>query len=72
MSPASPAEICSGGESSSIVECIAEAFDLGATLQLRHLARGTSFTSRTLLRLLHNGGPERLSLHAAATGVSGA
>ena len=57
---------------SSTVECIAEALDLAATLQLRHLTRGTSLTSRTLLRLLHNGGPERLSLLAAATGVSGA
>lgn len=55
--------------SSSIVERIAGAFDLAATLQLRRLARGTSLTSRTLLRLLHKGGPERLSL-LAATGVS--
>jgi len=55
---------------SSTVECIAEALDLAATLQLRHLARGTSLTSRTLLRLLHKGGPERLSLLAVATGVS--
>lgn len=44
-----------------IVECITQAFDLAATLQLRHLARGTSLTSRTLLAVLDRDGPAQLS-----------
>jgi hypothetical protein len=47
------------------VEFITQAFDLAATLQLRHLARGTSLTSRTLLAVLDSDGPERLSELAA-------
>jgi DNA-binding MarR family transcriptional regulator len=54
----------------STVDCIAEAFDLAATLQLRYLARGTSLTSRTLLALLDKNGPARLSELSATIGVS--
>jgi DNA-binding MarR family transcriptional regulator len=53
-----------------IRECIAEALDLGATLCVRYLARGTSLTSRAVLATLHDDGPERLTALAAAAGVS--
>jgi DNA-binding MarR family transcriptional regulator len=53
-----------------IRESIAEALDLGASLLARHLARGTSLTSRAVLATLDEDGPVRLTVLAAATGVS--
>jgi DNA-binding MarR family transcriptional regulator len=49
---------------------IAEALDGGAALLARYIARGTSLTSRTVLRTLQEDGPTRLTELAAATGVS--
>jgi DNA-binding MarR family transcriptional regulator len=51
-------------------EGIAETLDLGAALLVRHLARGTNLTSRTLLATLDADGPGRLTVLATATGVS--
>ena len=55
---------------SEIRESVAEALEVGATLLVRYLARGTSLTSRTVLATLDEDGPERLTTLAAATGVS--
>ena len=49
---------------------VAEAFDLAATLHVRHLARGTSLTLKNLLAALDQNGPERLSTLATATMVT--
>jgi DNA-binding MarR family transcriptional regulator len=51
-------------------EGISAALDRGAALLVRYLARGTSLTSRTVLRTLTEDGPTRLTELAAATGVS--
>jgi DNA-binding MarR family transcriptional regulator len=51
-------------------ESIAEALEAGAALLARHLARGTSLTSRAVLATLDENGPERLTALAAASGVS--
>jgi DNA-binding MarR family transcriptional regulator len=51
-------------------EGIAEALTLGATLLVRHVARGTNLTSRTVLATLDAEGPVRLTALAAAIGVS--
>ena len=53
-----------------IREGIAVALDRGASLLVRHLARGASITSRTVLATLAEDGPTRLTALAAATGVS--
>jgi DNA-binding MarR family transcriptional regulator len=49
---------------------VAEAFDLAATLHVRHLARGTSLTLKSLLAALDQNGPERLSTLATVTMVT--
>jgi DNA-binding MarR family transcriptional regulator len=51
-------------------EGIAEALDVGASLLVRHLARGTSLTSRAVLAALDEEGPARLTALASATGAS--
>src|SRR5947209_10506423 len=58
------------GERTEFRADIAEALDGGAALLARFLARGTSLTSRTVLRTLQEDGPTRLTELAAATGVS--
>src|ERR1700761_2311988 len=55
---------------SDIVEGIAEALRVGATLGVRHLARGTSLTSRNVLAALAAEGPSRLTALATATGIA--
>lgn len=59
-----------GVRGSETREGIAEALEVGAALLARHLARGTSLTSRAVLATLDEDGPERLTALAAATGVS--
>ena len=49
---------------------IAEALRVGASLMMRHLARGTSLTSRNVLAALAAEGPSRLTALAAATGIA--
>jgi DNA-binding MarR family transcriptional regulator len=49
---------------------IAEALHQGAMLLVRHLARGTSLAPRTVLATLEEDGPTRLTVLAAANGVS--
>ena len=53
-----------------IREGIAVALHLAASLLVRHLARGTSLTTRTVLGTLADDGPTRLTELASATGVS--
>jgi DNA-binding MarR family transcriptional regulator len=55
---------------SDIAVGIAEALRVGATLGVRHLARGTSLTSRNVLSALAAEGPARLTVLAAATGIA--
>src|ERR1700739_4875203 len=49
---------------------IAEGLYRGGMLLVRHLARGTSLTHRTVLATLEEDGPTRLTALAAANGVS--
>jgi DNA-binding MarR family transcriptional regulator len=49
---------------------IAEALRVGTTVMIRHLARGTSLTSRNVLSALAAEGPSRLTALAAATGIA--
>jgi DNA-binding MarR family transcriptional regulator len=49
---------------------IAEALRVGATLTVRHLARGASVTSRNVLAALAAAGPARLTALATATGIA--
>jgi DNA-binding MarR family transcriptional regulator len=49
---------------------IAEALRVGTTLMVRHLARGTSLTSRNVLAALAAEGPSRLTALATATGIA--
>jgi DNA-binding MarR family transcriptional regulator len=49
---------------------IAEALRVGSTLMVRHLARGTSLTSRNVLAALAGEGPSRLTTLATATGIA--
>ena len=49
---------------------LAEALRVGTTLMVRHLARGTSLTSRNVLAALAAEGPSRLTALAAATGIA--
>jgi DNA-binding MarR family transcriptional regulator len=49
---------------------IAEALRVGTTLMVRHLARGTSLTSRNVLSALAEGGPSRLTALATTTGIA--
>jgi len=51
-------------------EGIAEALALGASLLARHLARGTSLTTRAVLARLDEDGPAWLTVLAAAAGTS--
>src|SRR6266481_9829773 len=55
---------------SDIAVGIAEALRVGASLMVRHLARGTSLTSRNVLAALAAEGPSRLTTLAAATGIA--
>jgi DNA-binding MarR family transcriptional regulator len=55
---------------SDIAVGIAEALRVGATLGVRHLARGTSLTSRNVLQALAAEGPARLTALATATGIA--
>jgi DNA-binding MarR family transcriptional regulator len=55
---------------SDITVGITEALTVGATLMVRHLARGTSLTSRTVLATLAAEGPCRLTALATATGIA--
>ena len=49
---------------------IAEALRVGASVMVRHLARGTSLTSRNVLAALATEGPSRLTALATATGIA--
>ena len=55
---------------SDIAVGIAEALRVGATLGVRHLARGTSLTSRNVLAALAAEGPSRLTALATVTGIA--
>ena len=55
---------------SDIAEGIAEALRVGATLMLRHLARGTRPTSINVLAALAAEGPSRLTALATAIGIA--
>src|SRR6201993_5517791 len=55
---------------SDIAGGIAEALRVGASVMIRHLARGTSLTSRNVLAALATEGPSRLTALAAATGIA--
>src|SRR5271163_369479 len=55
---------------SDIAVGIAEALKVGATLMVRHLARGTSLTSINVLAALAAEGPSRLTALATATGIA--
>jgi DNA-binding MarR family transcriptional regulator len=55
---------------SKIRDDIAESLARGGSLVVRHLARGTSLTYRTVLATLVEDGPTRLTALAAATGVT--
>ena len=56
--------------SSDIAGGIAEALRVGASVMIRHLARGTSLTSRNVLAALAVEGPCRLTALATATGIA--
>ena len=56
--------------SSDIAGGIAEALRVGASVMIRHLARGTSLTSRNVLAALAVEGPSRLTALATATGIA--
>ena len=56
--------------SSDIAEGIAESLRVGASVMIRHLARGTSLTSRNVLAALAVEGPSRLTALATATGIA--
>ena len=56
--------------SSDIAGGIAEALRVGASVMIRHLARGTSLTSRNVLAALAAEGPSRLTALATATGIA--
>jgi DNA-binding MarR family transcriptional regulator len=49
---------------------IAEALRAGASLMVRHVARGTSLTSRNVLAALDEDGPSRLTALATASGIA--
>src|SRR6201993_4209122 len=49
---------------------IAEALRVGSSVMIRHLARGSSLTSRNVLAALATEGPSRLTALAAATGIA--
>ena len=49
---------------------IAEALRVGASLMMRHLAQGTSLTSRNVLAALAVEGPSRLTALATVTGIA--
>jgi DNA-binding MarR family transcriptional regulator len=51
-------------------ELIAETLERGASLLVRHLARGTSLTWRAVLATLACDGPTRLTTLASSSGVS--
>ena len=53
-----------------IREGIGDTLSLGASLLIRHVARGASLTSRTVLATLEADGPTRLTALAVATGAS--
>jgi DNA-binding MarR family transcriptional regulator len=55
---------------SDIAVGIAEALRVGTTVMVRHLARGTSLTSRNVLAALAAEGPSRLTALATATGIA--
>ena len=55
---------------SDIAGGIAEALRVGASVMIRHLARGTSLTSRNVLAALAAEGPSRLTALATATGIA--
>src|SRR5580658_3238549 len=55
---------------SDIAGGIAEAHRVGASVMIRHLARGTSLTSRNVLAALAVEGPSRLTALATATGIA--
>jgi DNA-binding MarR family transcriptional regulator len=55
---------------SDIAVGIAEALRVGTMLGVRHLARGTSLTSRNVLSALATDGPSRLTALATATGIA--
>jgi DNA-binding MarR family transcriptional regulator len=55
---------------SDIAGGIAEALRVGASVMVRHLARGTSLTSRNVLAALATEGPSRLTALATATGIA--
>jgi DNA-binding MarR family transcriptional regulator len=55
---------------SDIAVGIAEALRVGTTVMVRHLARGTSLTSRNVLAALATEGPSRLTALATATGIA--
>ena len=56
--------------SSDIAGGIAEALRVGASVMIRHLARGTSLTSRNVLAALAVEGPSRLTALATATCIA--
>ena len=49
---------------------IAEALRVGSSVMIRHLARGSSLTSRNVLAALATDGPSRLTSLATATGIA--
>ena len=55
---------------SDIAGGIAEALRVAASVMVRHLARGTSLTSRNVLAALAAEGPSRLTALATATGIA--
>jgi DNA-binding MarR family transcriptional regulator len=55
---------------SDIAGGIAEALRVGASVMIRHLARGTGLTSRNVLAALAVEGPSRLTALATATGIA--
>jgi DNA-binding MarR family transcriptional regulator len=55
---------------SDIAGGIAEALRVGASVMVRHLARGTSLTSRNVLAALAAEGSSRLTALATATGIA--
>jgi DNA-binding MarR family transcriptional regulator len=55
---------------SDIAVGIAEALTAAASLMVRHLARGTSLTARTVLATVAEEGPYRLTALATASGIA--
>jgi DNA-binding MarR family transcriptional regulator len=55
---------------SDVAVGIAEALRVGSSVMIRHLARGSSLTSRNVLAALATEGPSRLTALAAATGIA--